>query len=205
MSSYMNNNKTWVWVAVAAGVIIVGFWWWNMARQQADVPTDVGYASPTASTTDALVSPAQPVVAEVRTSSTVAGIIASLSGESRFAALLSTTGVSASLTGKGPYTVFVPTDASFAQLPTGTINNLNSAQLKRLVQYHIVSGKAIDVNIQKAGNIQALSKDMLNFSVLATDKSARVNSSVAIHAYKASNGIVYVIGSVLLPPLPPQN
>jgi transforming growth factor-beta-induced protein len=160
-----------------------------------------GYGAPEASSTAALQSATTPVVAENRSTSTVMGIIASLSGESRFAGLLANTGVSSLVMGKGPYTVFVPTDASFGQLPAGTINNLDAAQLKRLVEYHIVSGKAIDVNAQVAGTVPALSKDLLNFSKNTGDASARVNSSVVIHAYKASNGIVYVIGTVLLPPL----
>ena len=90
-------------------------------------------------------------------------------------------------------------------LPTGTINDLDGAQLKRLVEYHIISGKEIDVNAETAGTVMALSKDLLNFSKNPGDVSARVNSSVVLHAYKTSNGVVYIIGTVLLPPLPAQN
>ena len=98
--------------------------------------------------------------------------------------------------------MFVPTNTSFSLLPPGALN-LTTAQLKRLVEYHVISGKQIDVNLQVAGTATALSKDMLNFSVLVSDKSARINSSVALRAYKASNGIVYIVNGVLLPPLNP--
>jgi uncharacterized surface protein with fasciclin (FAS1) repeats len=197
------NDKTrvWVWGAVAVLVVLFGLWWWYAASTNGSASLGpAGYGAPAASSTSALEGPTANVVAENRSSSTVAGIISSLSAESRFAGMLTSTGVAASISGKGPYTVFVPTDASFGTLPTGTINNLSAAQLKRLVQYHIISGKKIDVNAQVAGTVQALSKDMLNFSKNTNDVSARVNSSVVIHAYKASNGIVYVISQVLLPP-----
>ncbi len=195
-----NTARGWMWGVIAVLVVLFGIWLWYGAHPGTAM-TPVGYGSPEASSTTALQSPTAPIVAENRSTSTVAGIVASLSGESRFAGYLSSTGVSSLIAGKGPYTVFVPTDASFGTLPAGTINNLDAAQLKRLVEYHIISGKAIDVNAQVAGTVPALSKDMLNFSILPNDKSARVNSSVVIHAYRASNGIVYVIGNVLLPPL----
>lgn len=196
-----NTARGWMWGVIAVLIVLFGIWWWYSAHSM-NTMQPVGYGAPVASSTTALQSPSAPVVAENRSSSTVAGIVASLSGESRFAGYLSSTGVSSLVAGKGPYTIFVPTDASFGQLPPGTIINLSAAQLKRLVEYHIISGKAIDVNAQVAGTVPALSKDMLNFSVLPNDKSARVNSSVVMHAYKASNGVVYVIGTVLLPPLP---
>jgi uncharacterized surface protein with fasciclin (FAS1) repeats len=198
------NTKYWGWgLAVLAVILIVAAWMWGRSHNTSTLQA-VDYGAPAASSTDALSGPTVPVVAENRSSSTVMGIIGGLQNESRFAALLANTGVSGSLTGKGPYTVFVPTDASFGQLPPGTMSAMTSAQLKRLVQYHIVSGRSIDVNAQVAGTIQALSKDMLNFSKNTGDKSARVNSAVAIRSYKASNGIVYVISGVLLPPLAPQ-
>ncbi|MBY0293988.1 fasciclin domain-containing protein [Patescibacteria group bacterium] len=198
-----NTTRTWVWGAVIVLALIVGVWVWYMGQPKNIAP--VSYGSPSASSTAALKNPTTPVVPENRTSTGVVGVIDSLGNNSRFAGLLSSTGVSASLTGKGPYTIFIPTDASFARLPAGTVNNLSATELKRLVQYHVISGKMIDVNAQVAGTVPALSKDSLNFSYEMDDKSARVNSGTIIAAYKASNGVVYVINSVLLPPLPPQN
>jgi uncharacterized surface protein with fasciclin (FAS1) repeats len=194
-----HTTRSWVWGAVGVLVILVAVWMWYQARQDHLYP--VSYGGPAASSTDALQSPTSPVVAENKSSSSVVGVIQGLSNESRFGGLIANTGVSAVLTGKGPYTVFVPTDASFGRLPTGTVNNLSAAELKRLVQYHVISGKMIDVNAQVAGTVPSLSKDPLNFSYEVGDKSARVNSGTILAAYKASNGIVYVINSVLLPPL----
>ncbi|MBY0472798.1 fasciclin domain-containing protein [Patescibacteria group bacterium] len=199
-----NSTRSWVWGGVAVLVVLVGVWLWYQAQNSNQI-NPVGYGTPAASSTGALKGPTTPIVVENRTSTTVAGIIQNLQNGSRFSGLLANTGVSATLTGKGPYTVFVPTDASFGILPAGTVNNLSAAELKRLVQYHIISGKMIDVNLQVAGTVPALSKDALNFSYEPDDKSARVNSGKIVAAYKASNGVVYVISAVLLPPLPPQN
>lgn len=194
-----NNTRVWIWGAVVVLVLGFGAWWYFSSHPSTDMqPAD--YGAPAASSTDAL-GPTGSVAAEDRSTSTVSSVVASLGGESRFASLLVSTGVSAQLTGKGPYTIFVPTDASFGLLPAGTINNLNATQLKRLVQYHIVSGKMIDVNAQVAGTVPALSKDLLNFSKQTNDVSARINSSTVIRAYRTSNGIVYVVNQVLLPPL----
>lgn len=197
-----NNNRVWIWGGVVVLVLVFGAWWLYSAQSPSGMQS-ADYGEPSASSTDAL-GPTGTVAAEDRTSSNVGSVVASLGGESRFAGLLVSTGVSAQLTGKGPYTIFVPTDASFGLLPTGTINNLNAAQLKRLVQYHIVSGKMIDVNAQVAGTVPALSKDLLNFSKEPNDVSARVNSSAVIRAYRTSNGIVYVVNQVLLPPTSTQ-
>lgn len=195
-----NTTRTWVWGAVVVLAVVVGVWVWSQAQDQNKL-NPVGYGAPSASSTGALQGPTSPIVVEDRPSSNVAGIVQGLANGSRFSGLLANTGVSATLTGKGPYTVFVPTDGSFGRLPAGTVNNLSAAELKRLVQYHIISGKMIDVNAQVAGTVQALSKDALNFSYEPDDKSARVNSAKIVAAYKTSNGIVYVIDTVLLPPL----
>lgn len=132
------------------------------------------------------------------TLTTVSSIIAGLKNAGRFASLYSSTGVKAEVTGSGPYTVFVPADSAFALLAPGTINNLSAAQKKRLVEYHVVSGKMLDLDTLFSGTHTALSRDQLNFVV--NKGVAYVNSAYSVEQYKASNGIVYVISAVLLPP-----
>ena len=118
----------------------------------------------------------------------------------RFSALLASTGVAAMLKGKGPYTIFVPTDRAMRELPASMLSSMTPAELKRLVEYHVVMGRAIDVDAVDSGTVQALSGDTLNLSVQEGDQSARVNSSVVLEGYTTKNGIVYLINSVLLPP-----
>ena len=138
-------------------------------------------------------------------SQSVVSVAESIPGATTFASWLQSTGVAAKLTGKGPYTIFVPTDGSVSQLPAGTFTNLSAAGKLRFVEYAVVSGKAIDAGAQNqvAGTIQALSGDSINFSY-GNQKIPMVNSSIVITEYKASNGIVYLIDSPLLPPTKTQ-
>lgn len=193
------KNSIWVWIASAAVLIIVvlGFWWWRGAGAGT-----LGYG-PTANDTLQSANVPSGSVTPAVLSGSVSSILSKIPEASQFAGLLSQTGVAAELIGNGPYTLFVPTNGAFSRMPPGSLN-LTAAALKRLVQYHVISGKAIDVNVQTSGTTQALSKDMLNFSVRQGDKSARVNSSVALQAFKASNGVVYLIDQVLIPPIKTQ-
>jgi uncharacterized surface protein with fasciclin (FAS1) repeats len=189
-------NK-WIWVVIAAIVIIAGVWFFGMRPASTTDTTGGDMASTTgdmASTTTAT-----PVVVEPASSS-VAAVVAGLSGASEYAGLFSSTGVGATLTGKGPYTVFVSTDAGYALLKPGTITNMTAAQKKRLIQYSIVSGRMLNISATDSGTITALSKDTLNFNVNDSGL-VQVNSSFALRAIKASNGIVYIINQPLLPPV----
>lgn len=134
-----------------------------------------------------------------RTRSTVVEVAKSLSGTSQFNALFKSTGVAASITGAGPYTIFVPTNGAFSQLPPGTITKMSTAQKLRFMQYHVIAGRMIDSEAQVAGTVQALSGDALNFS-FGVDRIPLVNSAIFIEKYQASNGVVYLIDNVLLPP-----
>lgn len=141
------------------------------------------------------------IVAQNRVATDVSSISEGLPDATRFSALLTSTGVAAMLKDKGPYTIFVPTDRALRQLPPGTLEHMSAAQLKRLVEYHVVATRAVDVNAVDSGTLQALSGDMLNFSLQPGDQSARVNSSVVLQGYSTKNGVVYLINSVLLPPV----
>lgn len=197
----MDNNQSnvfgWVVGIIVVVLIVLGLWWFLQSGQQA-APAENGNATTTTqvATTTQETGGAQAVSSETR-ASTVNAIVASLPNASRFASLYSSTGVSASVTGKGPYTVFVPTDSALA---AANLSGMTAAQQKRLVQYHVVSGKMLDLDAVSTGNHQALSKDPLNFQVQPQTKIAYVNSGYAITQYKASNGIVYVISAVLIPP-----
>jgi len=126
-------------------------------------------------------------------------LLAELTGDSTYVSFYNSTGVGATLGARGPYTVFVSTDAGYALLKPGTIANMTAAQKKRMIQYSVVSGKALNVNVQDSGSVKALSGDLLNFNVGSTGL-VQVNSSYALGAYKASNGIVYILNQPLIPP-----
>lgn len=200
------NNNMWGWVT-GIGVIvliILGIWWY--AGSAPGGPGGVATTTPEAANTNGTTNTAggTPVSSESRSSSSVAAVVASLATGNTFDSYFISTGVASSLTGKGPYTVFVPTNEAFARLSAGTISTLAAAQKKRLVQYHVVSGKALDIDAVSSGTYTALSKDALNFRVDPVYKQAFVNSGYAITQYRASNGIVYVISEVLIPPQTPD-
>lgn len=110
-------------------------------------------------------------------------------------------GLVKTLKGKGPYTVFAPNDAAFAKLPPGTVESLlkNKAKLATILKYHVVPGrvKAADV----AGkSLQVKTAAGLPVNVDGTF-GVRVNDAHVIQPdIEASNGVIHVVDTVLLPP-----
>jgi uncharacterized surface protein with fasciclin (FAS1) repeats len=202
---FMNERNVWSWVVgIVVVVVVIGglVWWFNQptAGQSGDMAsTTTNMGSTTTDTSGTNVTPAPVAVSNNNSTESIATIVAGLTGSTEYAALFSSTGVGATLGARGPYTVFISTDAGYALLKPGTITNMTAAQKKRLIQYSIVSGKALDVNTQNSGSVKALSGDELNFKVGSTGL-VQVNSSYALSAYKATNGIVYVLNQPLVPP-----
>jgi uncharacterized surface protein with fasciclin (FAS1) repeats len=185
-------------------VLIIGglVWWFNGSNsaQPGNVASTTEMASTTSGGTgDASNAEPAPVTVNDNSNQSIAAIVAGLTGSSEYAGMFTSTGVGATLGARGPYTVFISTNAGYALLKPGTITNMTAAQKKRLIQYSIVSGKELDVNIQDNGSVKALSGDELNFKV-GTTGLVQVNSSYALAAYKASNGIVYILNQPLVPP-----
>lgn len=187
-------------VVILGGAII---WYWWMRHTDNGFAADHDIASSTLQITDAPVSDTSkiaPPANRPRSDSKVVSTAQHLSGASQFIALFKSTGVADKLTGKGPYTIFVPTNGAFSQLPRATLSGMTAAQKLRFVQYHIIVGRAIDAQAQVTGTVQALSGDALNFS-FGADRIPMVNSAIFIEKHTAGNGVVYLIDNVLLPPL----
>jgi uncharacterized surface protein with fasciclin (FAS1) repeats len=103
----------------------------------------------------------------------------------------------------GPFTVFAPTDAAFAALPAGTVETLlkpqNKAQLAAILTYHVLPGKVKAADL--VGKVTTFTT--VNGQTLTVDGTHGVSVNgvdVVTADVKASNGIIHVIGSVLLPP-----
>ena len=117
------------------------------------------------------------------------------------ATALKAAGLVDTLKGPGPYTVFAPTDAAFAELPAGTLDSLlaNPDQLRAVLTYHVVAGAdtAADVSkLQQAATVEG--EDVL---IQAADGMVQINDATVTQAdIMASNGIIHVIDTVLLPP-----
>ena len=118
------------------------------------------------------------------------------------------------LKGKGPFTVFAPTNAAFNKLPAGTVENLlkpeNKAQLAKILTYHVVSGNldaAAVVAAIKSGNGKAVVSTVSGGKLTVTlDKDkVKLTDEAGNSAYvtatdlKGSNGVIHVIDSVVLP------
>lgn len=118
------------------------------------------------------------------------------------AAALEAGGLVETLKGKGPFTVFAPTDEAFAKLPEGTVETLlkpeNKAKLVDILTYHVVSGRVPSKKAVKLDSAKALNKKDIALEVKG--ESLYLNSSKVVKAdIRCSNGIIHVIDSVLLP------
>lgn len=103
------------------------------------------------------------------------------------------------LKGAGPYTVFAPTDAAFAKLPKGALDDLlkDQEKLAAVLTYHVVPGKVMSADV-KPGKVKTVQGQPLT---LATNNgSVTVNDARVIKTdVTASNGVIHVIDSVVLP------
>lgn len=119
------------------------------------------------------------------------------------AAALKAAGLIDTLKGKGPFTVFAPTDAAFAKLPAGTVENLlkpeNKGKLVQILTYHVVPGKIMSTSL--AGKkTAAKTVEGRDISIDATIGSVKVNSANVVSAdIPADNGVIHVIDAVVIP------
>jgi uncharacterized surface protein with fasciclin (FAS1) repeats len=119
------------------------------------------------------------------------------------AAALQAADLVGALKGAGPYTVFAPTDAAFAKLPAGTVDSLlkpeNKEKLKGILLYHVVSGKVMSADIKgsaKPATLQGATLDVKAGASGVTVNGAKVTGADVV----ASNGVIHVIDTVVLPP-----
>ena len=119
------------------------------------------------------------------------------------AAALTAAGLVETLKGAGPFTVFAPTDAAFAKLPAGTVDNLlkpeNKDQLTAVLTYHVVPGAVMAADVVKMTEAKTVNGAMITVKV--DGDTVMINDAKVITAdIKASNGVIHVIDTVLLPP-----
>lgn len=107
------------------------------------------------------------------------------------------------LKGPGPFTVFAPTDAAFAKLPAGTVENLlkpeNKDQLVAILTYHVVPGKVMAADVVKVDKAKTVNGQMIQ--VKTGGNGVMINDAkVTATDIGTSNGVIHVIDSVILPP-----
>ena len=106
------------------------------------------------------------------------------------------------LKGPGPFTVFAPTDEAFAKLPAGTLDDLlkpeNRDKLRAILTYHVVPGKVSSANVVKLSSIKTVNGQ--DVKIKAMDGGIMVNTARVVKAdIPASNGVIHVIDTVILP------
>jgi uncharacterized surface protein with fasciclin (FAS1) repeats len=141
--------------------------------------------------------------APVKHAKTQSNIVQVASANGQFTTLVSLVkkaGLVGALSGKGPYTVFAPTDAAFAKVPKATLTALlkDKAKLKAVLLYHVVKGKVTAAQVVKLKSATTLEGGTVPIKVsggkVYVDGAQVVKADVA-----ASNGVIHVINKVLIP------
>jgi uncharacterized surface protein with fasciclin (FAS1) repeats len=105
------------------------------------------------------------------------------------------------LSGKGPFTVFAPTDAAFKALPEGTVETLlkdPTGELAQILLYHVVGSKAMSGDLSNGQSIATLNGDKIDVKI--KEGSVFIDNAQVITAdIKTDNGVVHVIDAVILP------
>lgn len=111
-------------------------------------------------------------------------------------------GLVETLKGKGPFTVFAPTDEAFAKLPAGTVESLlkpeNRETLIAILTYHVVAGKVMAADVVKLTEAKTVQGNSVKIAVkdgkVAVDKANVIKTDIV-----TSNGVIHVIDAVILP------
>lgn len=110
-------------------------------------------------------------------------------------------GLGDTLKGTGPFTVFAPTDEAFAKLPAGTLEALlkDKEQLKAVLLYHVAPGKVMAADVVKVDSVKTAGGATLPIKVV--EGKVMVGDATVIKTdIAASNGVIHVIDTVLIPP-----
>lgn len=126
----------------------------------------------------------------------------SVSAVKTFIAAIKSVGFAASLKSSGPFTVFAPSDAAFAKLPIGTLDELSKdrSKLAQILAYHVVSGQLIIGDVAP-GKIQTIQGGSITLTEdngkTKVDEATVIQNNIA-----ADNGVIHVIDTVMAPAMP---
>ncbi len=132
----------------------------------------------------------------------IVGVAVDAGSFTTLVAALKAAGLVETLQGKGPFTVFAPTDAAFAKLPKGTVEALlaDKEQLAAILTYHVVPGKVTAADVIRMGKGNPATVNGQTLAVMVQDGKVYVNNATVVTAdVMASNGVIHVIDTVVLP------
>jgi uncharacterized surface protein with fasciclin (FAS1) repeats len=146
----------------------------------------------------------QYIVGGTQTANDIVSLAASSSSLTTLTSLLKSSGLADTLQQPGPYTVFAPTDQAFAALPAATLQQLqqpeNKEALIKILTYHVVPG-ALTSSQLSPGQLTTSENRPVNIKIDRASNQVMVNNARVIQAdVKASNGVIYAINQVLIPP-----
>ena len=160
-------------------------------------------ASPKPMASPAPMASPKPMASPAATAATK-DIVGIASGDPQFKTLttaLTAAGLVTTLQGKGPFTVFAPTDAAFAAVPKAMLDDwlkpANKAKLVKVLTYHVVPGAVLSTSL-KSGDVKSVEGTSLKVAV-AAGKVTVSGANVVKADIKASNGVIHVIDKVLIP------
>jgi uncharacterized surface protein with fasciclin (FAS1) repeats len=139
----------------------------------------------------------------ITSSAATPSIVGIASGDPQFSTLvtaLKAADLVKTLEGKGPFTVFAPTNAAFAKIPKATLDALlkNKAELTKVLTYHVIGRKLLASSVVKLKTATTLEGSRVNIAVMG--KTVEVNNArVTKPDIIASNGVIHVIDTVLMP------
>lgn len=133
---------------------------------------------------------------------TIVDIAAGNADFSTLVGAVKSAGLAETLSGKGPFTVFAPTNEAFAKLPAGTLASLTPDQLKAILTYHVVAGEVLAKDV-KPGKVKTVNGaeftiNVNNGKVTITDAKGNTVNVVKTDI-KGDNGVIHVIDGVLMP------
>jgi uncharacterized surface protein with fasciclin (FAS1) repeats len=136
------------------------------------------------------------------TGETVVAIASSSPQLKTLTAAIKAAGLEETLAGKGPFTVFAPTDEAFAALPPGVVEALlkpeNKEKLAQLLTYHVVSGK-VESKSLKSGDVPTLLGQPIAVKVQGKEVNLNGESKVIQADIPASNGVIHLVDKVIIP------
>ncbi len=109
------------------------------------------------------------------------------------------------LKGEGPFTVLAPTDEAFAKLPEGTVETLlkpeNKEKLVAILKYHVIAGKAVASDVIKLDGKEVKTVEGSPVKIEVKDGCPMIDGAKVVKAdIEATNGVIHVIDTVILPP-----
>lgn len=160
------------------------------------------YAVPASTVTYSDFAPAQPAITYANTQPDIVDTAVSAGSFNTLVAAVQAAGLVDTLKGPGPFTVFAPTDAAFAALPAGTVEDLlkpeNRDKLTSILTYHVVPGKVLSGDLAgqmlSAATVQGQSVDINGTAGVTVDNANVVSADIL-----TSNGVIHVIDTVLIP------